>query len=139
MLSSGSKRPRPCSSRNHRGTARSLGLMRSVWAALALAVLASAAPAAAVDLPSIPPDGTGVSQSRWSLQAMFRAALLNTGEQAVLATDGTAYVKTGDIPAEWLRDASAQVRPYLFFAKRDPAVASLVRGIIAREGAVPRR
>lgn len=64
---------------------------------------------------------------------MYRAALLNTSRQATIANDGTAYVKTGDIPAEWLRDASAQVRPYLFFAKRDPAVAQLLRGIIARE------
>ena len=65
---------------------------------------------------------------------MYRAALLNTSEQASFANDGTAYVKTGDIPAEWLRDASAQVRPYLFFAKNDVQVASLLRGIIAREG-----
>ena len=48
------------------------------------------------------------------------------------APDGTAYVKTGDIPAEWLRDASAQARPYLFFAKNDPDVRSLLRAIIAR-------
>ncbi len=68
------------------------------------------------------------------LQAMFRAALLNTSRQATVASDGTAYVKTGDIPAEWLRDSSAQVRPYLFFAKGDMQVSSLLRGIIAREG-----
>ncbi|MFY9780374.1 MAG: glycoside hydrolase family 125 protein [Candidatus Baltobacteraceae bacterium] len=68
------------------------------------------------------------------LQEMFSAALLNTSEQATMAPDGTAYVKTGDIPAEWLRDASAQVRPYLFFAKSDMQVAMLLRGIIAREG-----
>ena len=54
--------------------------------------------------------------------------------QATIASDGTAYVKTGDIPAEWLRDASAQVRPYLFFAKSDPQVAQLLRGMIARMG-----
>ncbi|GAC1544056.1 MAG: glycoside hydrolase family 125 protein [Candidatus Velthaea sp.] len=65
---------------------------------------------------------------------MYRAALLNTSRQATIATDGTAYIKTGDIPAEWLRDASAQVRPYLFYAKTDPQVASLMRGMIARMG-----
>ena len=65
---------------------------------------------------------------------MYRAALLNTSKQITIASDGTAYVKTGDIPAEWLRDASAQVRPYLFFAKSDPQVARLLRGMIARMG-----
>jgi meiotically up-regulated gene 157 (Mug157) protein len=65
---------------------------------------------------------------------MYRAALLNTSKQITPAPDGTAYVKTGDIPAEWLRDASAQVRPYLFFAQGDPHIAMLLRGIIEREG-----
>jgi hypothetical protein len=66
------------------------------------------------------------------LQDMFRAALLDTSKLAVIAPDGTAYIKTGDIPAEWLRDASAQARPYLFFAKDDPDVRTLLRGIIGR-------
>jgi len=47
-------------------------------------------------------------------------------------------VKTGDIPAEWLRDASAQVRPYLFYAKSDPQVAQLLRAIIARMASICR-
>jgi len=63
---------------------------------------------------------------------MFRAALLDTGKLAQYAPDGTAYIKTGDIPAEWLRDASAQARPYLFFAKDDPDVRKLLRAIIQR-------
>ena len=46
--------------------------------------------------------------------------------------DGTAYIATGDIPAEWLRDASAQARPYLYFAHEDPEVRHLLRAIVAR-------
>jgi meiotically up-regulated gene 157 (Mug157) protein len=43
------------------------------------------------------------------------------------------YVKTGDIPAEWLRDSSVQVRPYLFFAAQDPAVRAFLKAVITRQ------
>ncbi len=68
-----------------------------------------------------------------ALQAMVRSALLNTGSQIVAAADGTAYVKTGDIPAEWLRDSSVQVEAtYLDYA-RDPQVRALFKAVIARQ------
>ncbi len=111
------------------------GAMRFILAAMLAATLASSPLAAsAVQLEAIAQAAQDYHNPNARLEAMYRAALLNTSRQATLATDGTAYVKTGDIPAEWLRDASAQVRPYLFFAKRDMQVASLLRGIIAREG-----
>jgi meiotically up-regulated gene 157 (Mug157) protein len=67
------------------------------------------------------------------LQAMVRAALLNTGTQIVAADDDTAYVKTGDIPAEWLRDSSVQVEAtYLDYAK-DPQVRALFKAVIQRQ------
>jgi hypothetical protein len=90
--------------------------------------------ASALELDSIAKTAAAYTNADPRLQAMFRAALLNTSRQATIADDGTAYVKTGDIPAEWLRDASAQVRPYLFFAKTDPQVAQLLRAMIARMG-----
>lgn len=86
----------------------------------------------ALELQSIERAAAGYTNSNARLQEMFRAALLDTSKLAEYAPDGTAYIKTGDIPAEWLRDASAQARPYLFFAKNDPDVRSLLRGIIAR-------
>jgi meiotically up-regulated gene 157 (Mug157) protein len=108
--------------------------MRFVIAVLIAANLVlSSCPARAVELETIAKAAADYHNSNPRLESMYRAALLNTSQQATIAPDGTAYVKTGDIPAEWLRDASAQVRPYLFFAKSDPAVASLLRGIIARE------
>jgi len=74
--------------------------------------------------------------------AQFRGSsdVAQTYSQCLLATvrydvsftpDRTTYVITGDIGAMWLRDASAQMSPYLFFAQ-DPAVRDMLRGVIAR-------
>jgi uncharacterized protein len=70
---------------------------------------------------------------RQQLMTMFRLALTDTDRQLVTAEDGTAYVKTGDIPAEWLRDSSAQVRPFLYFAREDNAIATKVKAVIERQ------
>jgi meiotically up-regulated gene 157 (Mug157) protein len=51
----------------------------------------------------------------------------------VVARDGTTYVSTGDIEAEWLRDASAVVEPYIGLSLSDEQVASKLRGVVARE------
>jgi len=67
------------------------------------------------------------------LQAMVRGALLNTGTQIVAADDGTAYVRTGDIPAEWLRDSTVQVEAtYLGYAG-DAQVRRLFKAVIQRQ------
>ncbi len=89
--------------------------------------------AGATDIASIQRAAAQYQNANERLQTMFRAALLDTTKLAQFEPDGTAYVKTGDIPAEWLRDASAQVRPYLYYAKSDPQVRVLLRAIIARE------
>jgi len=43
------------------------------------------------------------------------------------------YVITGDIDAMWLRDSSAQVWPYLAFAKEDKKLQNLIAGVINRQ------
>lgn len=91
-------------------------------------------PAAALELDSVSKAAAGYTVGDAKLEQLYRSALLNTNKQVTVASDGTTYVKTGDIPAEWLRDASVQVRPYLFFAKGDKQVDSLLRGAIARMG-----
>jgi meiotically up-regulated gene 157 (Mug157) protein len=103
--------------------------------ALGLALLVASQPSAApaLELQSIVQAASGYTNSNSHLQSMFRSALLETTKLAQYQPDGTAYVSTGDIPAEWLRDASAQVRPYLYYAKSDPQVRTLLRAIIARE------
>lgn len=47
--------------------------------------------------------------------------------------DGTTYVSTGDIEAEWLRDASAVMEPYIGQAADDERIAEALRGVVARE------
>jgi meiotically up-regulated gene 157 (Mug157) protein len=47
--------------------------------------------------------------------------------------DGTTYVSTGDISAEWLRDASAVMEPYIGLAGSDERVDQALRGVVARE------
>jgi uncharacterized protein len=42
-------------------------------------------------------------------------------------------VVTGDIPAMWMRDSSAQVWPYLQFIREDGHLARLIEGIIRRQ------
>ena len=42
-------------------------------------------------------------------------------------------VITGDIPAMWLRDSSAQVWPYLPLAASDPRLRALLEGVIRRQ------
>ncbi len=96
------------------------------------AAIVAISPASALELRSIEQAAADYRSPNEHLEEMFRAALLDTSRLAQYAPDGTAYIMTGDIPAEWLRDASAQARPYLFFAKDDPDVRALLRAIIAR-------
>jgi uncharacterized protein len=47
--------------------------------------------------------------------------------------DGSVFVITGDIPAMWLRNSAAQVRPYLHLAKSDPHFADIIVGVVKRQ------
>jgi len=68
------------------------------------------------------------------LADLFAACYLNTLETTVeLLDDGSTFVITGDIPAMWLRDSTAQVMPYVPLAARDDDVRRLVRGLVQRQ------
>ena len=48
------------------------------------------------------------------------------------------FVITGDIDAMWLRDSTNQVWPYLPLARADPALQSLLAGVVRRQAACVR-
>ncbi len=62
----------------------------------------------------------------------FRKCFLNTIETTVQQSDGDTFVITGDIPAMWLRDSTAQVLHYLRFADHSK-VADMVEGLLQRQ------
>ncbi len=49
-----------------------------------------------------------------------------------LEDDATTYVQTGDIPAMWLRDSSAQTIPYIRFQSAYPVLRTRFAGVIER-------
>jgi len=71
------------------------------------------------------------------LAAMFANCFPNTLDTTVEVGEfegkpDTAVI-TGDIPAMWLRDSSAQVWPYLPLASKDTALRRLLEGVIRRQ------
>ena len=68
---------------------------------------------------------------------MFENCLPNTLDTTVhyRVKDGNddTIVYTGDIHAMWLRDSSAQVWPYLRFAKTDEPLRKMLRGTVLRQ------
>jgi meiotically up-regulated gene 157 (Mug157) protein len=68
---------------------------------------------------------------------LFSNCLPNTLDTTVTFRNGDSIpdtiVVTGDIPAMWLRDSSAQVWPYLPFLSADAQLARLIEGVIRRQ------
>lgn len=73
-------------------------------------------------------------QGQDKLALLFEKCYANTLHTTVRTlADGDTYVITGDIPAMWLRDSTAQMRPYLIPAKEDAALAELIAGLVRRQ------
>lgn len=73
-------------------------------------------------------------QGQEKLSRLFEKCYANTLHTTVRAlANGDTYVITGDIPAMWLRDSSAQMRPYLIPARQDGALAELIAGLVRRQ------
>ncbi|MEG0496631.1 MAG: glycoside hydrolase family 125 protein [Carnobacterium sp.] len=73
-----------------------------------------------------------VKNPRWAenFNASFSNTLLTTVKKQA---DGTTFLLTGDIPAMWLRDSTAQVRPYLLVAKEDEEISDMIAGVVERQ------
>ncbi|OZG68070.1 glycoside hydrolase family 125 protein [Bifidobacterium eulemuris] len=71
----------------------------------------------------------GSEHEAWArnFNACFANTLLTTVRRH---DDGTTFVLTGDIPAMWLRDSTAQVRPYLAIAGQDADLADMIAGLV---------
>lgn len=74
----------------------------------------------------------GTAHADWAknFNACFANTLLTTIKRL---PDETTFVLTGDIPAMWLRDSTAQVRPYLVIAKEDAEIAKMIAGLVERQ------
>jgi meiotically up-regulated gene 157 (Mug157) protein len=103
-------------------------LGRFLAVVVATAVVATAVPARAGDGLTLSPALNA------KLDRIYVTAYDETIQRHALAQrDGTTYVSTGDIEAEWLRDASATVRPYIGLSQHDGDVQRTLRGVVARE------
>lgn len=69
----------------------------------------------------------------WLFSNCFPNTLDTTVELGTLDGRPDTFVITGDIPAMWLRDSSAQVWPYLPLMGEDPRLRELVQGVIHRQ------
>jgi len=75
----------------------------------------------------------GDAKLRWMFGNCYPNTLDTTVRMGMVAGRPDAFVITGDIPCLWLRDSSAQLKPYLHLAKRAPELRRLFTGLIARQ------
>lgn len=77
--------------------------------------------------------GNGQEEAE-KLGRIFEKCFTNTLDTTVKRMkDGSTYVITGDIPAMWLRDSVAQLRPYLILAKENEEIYELLSGLVRRQ------
>jgi uncharacterized protein len=68
----------------------------------------------------------------WLFANCYPNTLDTTVKMSTVGGKPDAFVITGDIPCLWLRDSSAQLKPYLHLVRRDSRLRELFRGLIAR-------
>ena len=67
------------------------------------------------------------------LAPLAKQCFLNTMETTVTQLeDGSYFVITGDIPAMWLRDSAAQLKPYIKYADQDEDLKHILKSVIEK-------
>ena len=75
-----------------------------------------------------------ISKYSQKLADMYEKCYVNTIETALCPMDdGTMFVLTGDIPAMWLRDSTAEVSHYIPLAKENKEIRNIIKGVIKRQ------
>ncbi len=69
----------------------------------------------------------------WMFENCYPNTLDTTVRFSVVDGKPDGFVITGDIPAMWLRDSTAQVWPYLPLARQDEKLRSLLAGVVNRQ------
>ncbi|MFA8433907.1 MAG: glycoside hydrolase family 125 protein [Marinifilaceae bacterium] len=73
------------------------------------------------------------SELAWMFENCLPNTLDTTVEHQIVNGKPDTFVITGDIHAMWLRDSTAQVWPYLPFAKEDKELKLLLEGVVNRQ------
>lgn len=69
---------------------------------------------------------------RWG--EVFKNCFTNTLDRTIeRINDSLCFVLTGDIPAMWLRDSSAQIKPYILLSKVDLQLRKTIIDVIAMQ------
>ncbi len=69
-----------------------------------------------------------------SIAPLIKQCFLNTIETTVKQLkDGSYFVITGDIPAMWLRDSSAQLNHYIKYCNKDEQLGAIIEGVIKKQ------
>ena len=80
--------------------------------------------------------GEKIAKYSPKLAEMYKKCYVNTIETAAVPMDdGSYFILTGDIPAMWLRDSTAEVSHYIPLAKENEEIRNLIKGVIRRQRA----
>lgn len=76
----------------------------------------------------------GQCGSHENLYRIFEKGYLKTLNKTLYSDeDDRIFVITGDIPAMWQRDSSAQLRPFIHLAKKDPSIKQIILKVLKRQ------